>query len=52
MKINTETFVQDLLADLPGWFEDEERFKLARMTREYYPYRELFSPIQINSHQG
>ncbi len=49
MKTNTETFVQDLLADLPGWFEDEERFKLARMTREYYPYRELFSPIQINS---
>lgn len=48
MTRNTETFVEEVLAGLPGWFEDEERFKLARMDRKYYPYTEMFSPIRIN----
>ena len=41
-------FIEDLLARLPDWFQDEEQFKLAHLTHELYPYTALFTPIQIN----
>jgi len=41
-------FIEDLLARLPDWFQDEEQFQLARLTNQLHPYTALFTPIQIN----
>ena len=48
MKISDEGFVGNLLEQMGAWFHDEEQFQLARMGRKYYPYTQLFSPIQVN----
>jgi 2-enoate reductase len=44
-----EKFVENLLQHMPDWFDDDEQAGLARMTRRYYPYTHLFSPVQVNS---
>lgn len=43
-----EQLVQDLVAGLGSWFEDEQRMRDGQMTAELYPYDRLFSPIQVN----
>ncbi|NMB90120.1 MAG: FAD-dependent oxidoreductase [Chloroflexi bacterium] len=48
MSIPDESFVKELLDRHPGWFNQEEQMQYARLTRNLYPYTELFSPIQVN----
>jgi len=43
-----DAFVGNLLAHMGDWFENEDEFRLARMGKKYYPYTELFSPLQVN----
>lgn len=44
-----ESFLENLLNKLDNWMETGSGFSAARMTRDLYPYRQLFSPIQINN---
>ncbi len=46
--INYEKMLQELVQGFDTWFEKEERLEQGQMTRNLYPYRELFKPIQIN----
>jgi len=43
-----ETFLKELLSSFPDWFKNEEEYSEARLEKKYYPYTQLFSPIQIN----
>ncbi|HPH96258.1 MAG TPA: FAD-dependent oxidoreductase [Anaerolineaceae bacterium] len=43
-----DPFVAQLLDNLDDWFKNEDQMALARLTRDFYPYTALFSPIQIN----
>ena len=43
-----EGFVKNLLEHMGDWFGDEEQFQLARLSKKYYPYTHLFSPLQVN----
>ena len=43
-----EGFVKNLLEHAGDWFNDERRLELARLTKRYFPYTHLFSPIQVN----
>jgi 2-enoate reductase len=45
---STEAFVKDLLDRLPEMLENGEPMRYARLSREYYPYPRLFTPIQVN----
>jgi 2-enoate reductase len=44
-----ETFLKELIEKFPDWFTNEEQFSDASMGKKYFPYQQLFSPIQINS---
>jgi 2-enoate reductase len=41
-------FVKEIVDHLNDWFTDNNQFEMARMTKNYYPYSHIFSPIQIN----
>lgn len=43
-----EQLVKELVEDFGTWFDDDQRLRDGRMTAELYPYRELFSPVQVN----
>ncbi len=49
MPPDSTSFLDNLIQRLPDWFKDDSQFELARMTRRYYPYTALFSPIQVNT---
>lgn len=42
------SLVRELVESFSNWFNDEKRLADGRMTSGLYPYRELFSPIQVN----
>lgn len=44
-----ETRLNDWLGDSGSWFLDPEKVASGRMTQLLYPYKTIFSPIQVNS---
>ncbi len=47
--IDPDTLVASLLSEFGTWFEDPARLSDGRMTAALYPYKKLFSPIQVNN---
>ncbi len=48
-KGNTQHLDLDLLSqDFGNWYQDPDRLVQGRMSSDLYPYRALFSPIQVN----
>lgn len=47
----SEKHLYDWLEDSGTWFLDPEKEASGRMTRHLYPYKSLFSPLQINGIQ-
>ncbi len=44
-----ETLLNEWLEDSGSWFLDPEKQASGRMTQLLYPYKSLFSPIEVNS---
>ena len=44
-----EEFLENLMKEYGIWFEDVARIKEGKMTKELYPYTNLFSPIRVNN---
>ncbi|WP_373897590.1 FAD-dependent oxidoreductase [Haloimpatiens sp. FM7315] len=49
MEENYELIVENLLNNFAQWYKDEDEFKSGEMSKNLYPYKNLFSPIQINN---
>jgi 2-enoate reductase len=45
---NGQERLRKVIAGVGTWYHDDARMAKGRMTKNLYPYRELFSPIQIN----
>ena len=43
-----QNLLQDLIDSYGNWFDNEQIFGIPRMTDNLYPYKRLFSPIQVN----
>jgi 2-enoate reductase len=49
MAVDHERMLEDLVHGFTDWFADHGAIEKGRMTQNLYPYKELFSPIQINA---
>lgn len=49
MAVDYEKMLEDLVHGFGDWFADQGALEKGRMTQNLHPYKELFSPIQINS---
>ena len=44
-----EAWLKALVESFGSWYDNPERIRDGQMSRKLYPYRMLFSPVQVNS---
>ena len=49
MNKNYQSYLKELIESFDAWFESSEKIKEGLMSSDLYPYKNIFSPIQVNS---